>query len=216
MTQGIWRFLFLLACDRILHGESVIVPQENFNLDQFLGKWYEVAVVSDCPHYMQNKMGNPVVVALDLKSSQQGNVTVLAKTPRNGSCKQTSTHYASTDTAGQFFYHVPSKCHHLCHSNFPDIQAHEAHYLPQGLSVDVDAYVVHTDYDQYAMMALLSTERASQNKTTIFKLYSRSLDVRHAALDDFKTLVRTHGMTDDIIVNENKGSNHTCFSNFTR
>ncbi|XP_061655988.1 protein AMBP-like [Phyllopteryx taeniolatus] len=151
-----------------------------------MGKWYEVAVVSDCPHYMQNKQRNPVIVALDLKPSEQGNVTVMATAPRNGSCKHTSIQYALTDTAGQFFYHV---------SRF---------------SVDVDAYVVHSDYDQYAMMVLLGTEKASKNKTTIFKLYNRSLDVRDAVLDDFKMLVRINGMGDDIIIHENKGSN-TCF-----
>ncbi|XP_037122561.1 protein AMBP-like [Syngnathus acus] len=180
MKPGILSLLVLFVFDWILHGESRIVPQESFDLDQFMGKWYEVAVVSDCPHYMQKKKGNPVIVILDLKASQQGNVTVLATVPRNGSCHQTSTQYASTDTAGQFFYHVPR------------------------LGVDVDAYVVRTDYDQYAMLGLLSTEIASQNKTTIFKLYNRSLDVRQAVLDDFQTLVRTYGMRDDIIVNENK------------
>ncbi|XP_061658021.1 protein AMBP-like [Syngnathoides biaculeatus] len=182
--KGIWSLLLLFTFDGILHGERGFVPQENFDLDRFLGKWYEVAVVSDCPHYMQNKQRNAVIVALDLKPSAEGNVTVMAAAPRNGSCKQTSIQYALTDIAGQFFYHVSR------------------------LNVDVDAYVVRTDYDHSAVMALVSTEKTSKNRTTIFKLYNRSSDVRYAELDDFKMLVRLNAMKDDIIiVHEDKSCN---------
>lgn len=53
---------------------------------QFMGKWYEVAVVSTCPHYMQRKRGNPVIVALELKHvASEENFTMTATTFRSDS-----------------------------------------------------------------------------------------------------------------------------------
>ncbi|KAF3848940.1 hypothetical protein F7725_015437 [Dissostichus mawsoni] len=105
--------------------DDLIPIQENFDLGQFMGKWNEVAVVSSCPYYMEDKRENPVIVALDL---------------------------------------------------------------------------------QYAMMLLLSTEQPSGTKTSNIKLYSRSKSVSAALLEDFKTLVRDHGLSDDaIIMNQNIG-----------
>ncbi|XP_040014000.1 protein AMBP-like isoform X3 [Xiphias gladius] len=163
--------------------ETLSLTQENFDLGRFMGQWYEVAVVSTCPHYMQRKRGNPVIVALELQHvASQSNFTLTASTFRNGSCKRTSTNYNLTNTPGQFFYHVAR------------------------FGADVDSYVVHTNYEEYAMMLLLSTEKPSGNKTTIVKLYSRSVDVSPDVLDNFKTLVRQHGTSDGaIIMNQNKG-----------
>ncbi|XP_071322360.1 protein AMBP-like [Trachinotus anak] len=157
--------------------------QENFDLGQFMGQWYEVSVVSTCPHYMRRKRGNPVIVALELQhDASQSNFTMTATTFRNGSCKKTTTDYSLTNTPGRFFHHVAR------------------------FGADVDSYVVHTNYDEYAFMRLLSTEQPSGNKTTIVKLYSRTMDVTPVVLDNFKTLVTQLGMSDGaIIMNHNKG-----------
>ncbi|XP_078128265.1 protein AMBP-like [Sander vitreus] len=148
-----------------------------------MGKWYELAVVSTCPHYMQRKRGNPVIVALELHHvASEGNFTMIATTFRNSSCKQTSTDYGLTKTPGRFFHHVAM------------------------FGADVDSFVVHSNYDEYAMMLLLSTEKPSGIKTTTVKLYGRTMSVRTAVLDEFKTVVRQYGVTDDaIVMNQNKG-----------
>lgn len=53
---------------------------------QFMGKWYEVAVASTCPHYMRRKRGNPITVALELKPVRSGgNFTMAATTLRSDS-----------------------------------------------------------------------------------------------------------------------------------
>ncbi|XP_018525977.1 protein AMBP isoform X2 [Lates calcarifer] len=163
--------------------ETLTLTQEDFDLDRFMGKWYEVAVASTCPHYMQRKRGNPVIVALTLQHDvSDGNFTMMATTFRNGSCQQTSRNYGLTNTPGRFFYHVAK------------------------FGADVDSYVVHTNYDEYAMILQLSTEKQSGNTTTIVKLYGRTMDVSPAVSDNFKTLVRRHGMSDAaIIMNQNKG-----------
>lgn len=44
-----------------------------------MGKWYEVAVVSSCPHYIRRKSADPVIVALDLQHvASEGNFTMNA------------------------------------------------------------------------------------------------------------------------------------------
>lgn len=51
---------------------------------QFMGRWYEVAVVSTCPHYLQRKSGNPVIVALELQhDASEGNFSVTATSFRS-------------------------------------------------------------------------------------------------------------------------------------
>ncbi|XP_023258554.1 protein AMBP-like [Seriola lalandi dorsalis] len=163
--------------------ESLTLTQENFDLSRFMGQWYELAVVSTCPHYMKRKRGNPVIVALELQHvASESNFTMTATSFRNDSCKQTSTDYALTNTPGRFFHHIAR------------------------FGADVDTYVVHTNYDEYAMMLLLSIEKPSGNETTTAKLYSRTMDVTPAVMDNYKTLVRQLGMSNGaIIMNQNKG-----------
>lgn len=51
---------------------------------QFMGQWYEIAVVSTCPHYMHRKRRSPVIVALDLRHvALEHNFTVTATTLRS-------------------------------------------------------------------------------------------------------------------------------------
>ncbi|KAJ0015421.1 hypothetical protein NQD34_009041 [Periophthalmus magnuspinnatus] len=168
----------------LAHGTSLqdtpITPQNHFNLDQFLGRWFEVAVVSTCPHFMQRKMRSPAIVQLDLNNTES-NISVAATTFRNESCKSTFTNYSMTDTPGKFFYHVPK------------------------FNADVDVYVVDTNYVQYALMVLLSTELPEGNTTWIVKLYSRSKEVSEAMMENFKTLVRQQGIDKTVIMNQDRG-----------
>ncbi|KAM3843122.1 protein AMBP-like, partial [Diretmus argenteus] len=156
--------------------------QENFDLDRFLGKWYEVAVVATCPFYMQRHRGNPVIAALKLKNcTSEGKVEMTSTVLSHGTCKQISTDYGLTNTPGRFVYHFGK------------------------FGVDVDNYVVHTNYDEYAILILQSSEQSAADKNIIIKLYSRTVDVRATVLDDFKTLVRQQGLNDDnIIIKQNK------------
>ncbi|XP_036973470.1 protein AMBP-like [Acanthopagrus latus] len=167
-----------------VHHKPLNLTQENFDLGRFMGKWYEVAVVSSCPHYTRRKSADPVIVALDLQHvTSEGNFTMTATSFRNGTCKKTSTDYGLTSTPGRFFHHVAR------------------------FGADVDSFVVHTNYSEYAMMLLHGIEKPSGIESITVKLYSRTMNVTAAVLDDFKTLVREHGMTSDaIIMNQNKGS----------
>uniref|UniRef100_A0AAQ4QUL9 Lipocalin/cytosolic fatty-acid binding domain-containing protein n=1 Tax=Gasterosteus aculeatus aculeatus TaxID=481459 RepID=A0AAQ4QUL9_GASAC len=128
--------------------EPFIPTKENFDLDQFMGRWNEVAVVSTCPHYMQRKRRNPIIVALELQhGASDGNFTMTWLKGVIIQCDHTSTDYRLTNTTGRFFHHV----------------------------ANVDSFVVHYKHDEYAVIRLLSIEQPSGNKTTTFKLYSDTL-----------------------------------------
>ncbi|XP_033978835.1 protein AMBP isoform X1 [Trematomus bernacchii] len=162
--------------------DDLIPIQENFDLGQFMGKWNEVAVVSSCPYYMEDKRENPVIVALDLQQvAPDGNFTMTSARFRNGTCKHRSTNYRLTDTPGRFFNHVAK------------------------WGADVDGYVVHTNYNEYAII-MMSKQKSGGDASTSLKLFSRSMTVRDTVLEDFKTLVRDQGMSDDnITIKQNKG-----------
>ncbi|XP_029921692.1 protein AMBP-like [Myripristis murdjan] len=181
--------LLLLGWAWTLQGVPVLPEphyqaQKNFDLSRFLGSWYEVAVVSTCPRYMQRHKADPTITQVDLQNGTEGTVKVTATVHRqvNGTCSQESTDYGLTDTPGRFFYHV-------------------AQY-----GVDVHSYVVHTNYDEYANIIMLTTNKSSGANTTIVRLHSRTMDVTDTVLDEFKKLVRQQGISDDTIIIKQKKS----------
>lgn len=155
--------------------EPLYTTQENFNLAQFLGTWYDVAVASTCPH-MQSHRRDAAIGKLVLQSSPTaGKIKATRTVLRQGTCNEMSGDYDVTTTPGRFQFHIAK------------------------WNADVDAYVVHTNYNEYAIM-ILSKQKSSGNMSTSVKLYSRTRTVRATVLDDFKTLVRQQGMADSTIV----------------
>ncbi|RVE65676.1 hypothetical protein OJAV_G00118890 [Oryzias javanicus] len=184
MMQEVTRLMVLLVLGSTRTQQSPILLQENFDLEKFMGGWFEVAVASTCPHYMQRKRENPLIVALKLHHVPfWSNFTMTTNTLRNSSCIETSVHYFLTNTSGRFFHHVTR------------------------FGADIDSFVLHTDEDDgSAVMLQLSTEKPSGNKTRIIKLYSRTADVSPAVLHQFQALAMNYGMSEDaIIINQNKG-----------
>ncbi|TWW66485.1 Protein AMBP [Takifugu flavidus] len=167
-----------------LDPEPVIQTQENFDLGKFMGKWYQVAAVSTCPCYMKRKSRNPEMFPVVLQHvGSELNFTKTATIFRNGTCKQMTSRYSLTNTPGRFFHHV---------SRF---------------GADVDSFVVGTNYEEYAAMLQLSRDQRSGEKSTNILLYSRTMNVTSALLDDFKQLVEEHGISGDtIIINQNNGT----------
>ncbi|XP_041666302.1 protein AMBP [Cheilinus undulatus] len=160
--------------------EPLFPTQENFDLSQFLGTWHDVAVASTCPHMRQHR-GDAAIGKLVLERGStvdkiQTTLTVL----RHGTCREMSGDYELTSTPGRFFYHITR------------------------WAADVDAYVVHTNYNEYAIVIMV--KQKSSGGSTSVKLYSRTKSVRDTVLEDFKTLVRQQGMSDDtIVIKQDKG-----------
>ncbi|XP_054613700.1 protein AMBP-like [Dunckerocampus dactyliophorus] len=161
--------------------EPLFPTQENFDLTRFLGTWHNVAEATTCPHIERHRSQSTIDKLLLQRGTSDDKLEMFQTKLKHGTCQETSGEYNLTATPGRFNYH----------------QAKWA--------TDVDAYVVHTNYDEYAIIITVKEKPSVHNSTSV-KLYSRSMDVRDTVMDDFKTLVREQGMTDDnIIIKNNKG-----------
>uniref|UniRef100_A0A8C1Y0A0 Protein AMBP n=1 Tax=Cyprinus carpio TaxID=7962 RepID=A0A8C1Y0A0_CYPCA len=178
--------VFLLTLLGLLHAgplpdEPVLQPQENFDVNRFMGKWYDIAIASTCPWLKRHK-GDAAIGSSELQSSgstQTISMTLISS--RHGTCKSISGEYQLTKTPGRFHYHNAK------------------------WNADVDAYVVHTNYDEYALVVMYK-QKPGGEKTTSVKLYGRAMELRPTLIEDFKTLVAEQGMSEDtIIIKKNKG-----------
>ncbi|XP_028829534.1 protein AMBP isoform X1 [Denticeps clupeoides] len=163
--------------------ESEPITQENFDLNRFMGKWYEVAVGSSRQWVLRHK-GQSLVGTLEVQKGANDKAVSLMKTRfRHGLCKQYSDEYELTDTPGRFKFRI---------------------FRWNGTMI-IDSYVVHTNYDEYALVVMYR-QRNGGNKTTSVQLYGRSPELRDTLLDDFKRVVRDQGLSEDnIIIKQNEG-----------
>ncbi|XP_051907731.1 protein AMBP [Hippocampus zosterae] len=175
--------VLILACiwtiQALVLPEPTYPTQENFDLTRFLGTWHDVAVAKTCPHIDHHRMDSAIGKLVLQRGPADDKLEMIRTVLKNGTCKQKSGHYHLTTTPGHF------------------------HFTKWG--TEVDAYVVHTNYEEYALMISVK-ERSPGQRSISVKLYSRTMDVRDTLLDDFKRLVREQGMSDDnIIIKQNKG-----------
>uniref|UniRef100_A0A8C8MEY3 Protein AMBP n=1 Tax=Oncorhynchus tshawytscha TaxID=74940 RepID=A0A8C8MEY3_ONCTS len=176
----------LLGLVCLLHGvpllpEHLFPTQENFDLTKFMGKWHDIAVASTWP-WMQRHKGDAAIGILELQASgTEDKVSMTRSMNKHGTCQQISGDYKLTDTPGRFTYHI---------AKWGD---------------DVDAYVVDTNYDEYAIV-MFSKQKTEGEKTKSAKLYSRTMELSPTILEDFRRLVREQGMADNtIIIKQNRG-----------
>lgn len=131
---------------------------------------------------MKRHKGDAAIGSLELQSS--GSPQSLSMTRiglRRGTCKSISGEYQLTKTPGRFHYHSAK------------------------WNSDVDAYVVHTNYNEYALVVMLKQKPGGEKSTSV-KLYGRTMELRPTLIEDFKTLVAEQGMSEDtIIIKKNKG-----------
>ncbi|KAM7369127.1 hypothetical protein PAMP_013421 [Pampus punctatissimus] len=159
--------------------EPLYPTQENFDLARFLGTWHDVARATTCSCTHSHKEDAAIGKLVLRRGTTEGKLKMTQTKLRHGICKEISGDYELTTTPGRFFYHIAK------------------------WGADVDAYVVHTNYNEYAIV-ILSKQKSSGVKCTSVKLYSRTMEVRDTVLDDFKTLVRQQEMS-NIIIKQNKG-----------
>ncbi|KAM8743887.1 protein AMBP-like [Acanthopagrus schlegelii] len=178
--------LLLLGLTFTLQGlpvlpEPLYTTQENFDVTQFLGTWHDVALASTCPHIQSHRSDAAIGKLVLQRGATTDKLKATRTVLRHGTCKEMSGDYELTSTPGRFHYHIAR------------------------WAADVDAYVVHTNYNEYAIV-IMSKQKSSGQKSTSLKLYSRTMSVRATVLEDFKTLVREQGMSDDtIVIKQDKG-----------
>ncbi|XP_061821997.1 protein AMBP [Nerophis lumbriciformis] len=161
--------------------EPLYPTQENFDLTRFLGTWHDVAEATTCPHIHRHRSNAAIGKLVLQRGADEGKLQMIRTKLKRGVCMESSGEYNLTATPGRFNYYVAK------------------------WDADVDAYVVHTNYEEYAIVMTVKEKPAGHSSTSV-KLYSRSLDVRDTVMEDFKTLAREQGMSDDnIIIRSNKG-----------
>ncbi|XP_061554871.1 protein AMBP [Phycodurus eques] len=159
--------------------EPFYPTQENFDLTRFLGTWHDVAVAKTYPNMEYHKKDSSIGQLVLQRGTAENKLQMTRTVLKDGICKEKHGDYNLTSTPGHFRFEKWDK--------------------------EVDTFVVHTNYEEYALLVSLKERSQGQSHITV-KLYSRTMDVRDTVLDDFKRMVREQGMCDDtIIIKQNKG-----------
>ncbi|CAL9683730.1 unnamed protein product [Knipowitschia caucasica] len=159
--------------------EPLYPTQEHFDLTQFLGTWYDLAVATKCTH-SQHRRGDAAIGKLVLQRGAGQTLKMTRTMLKQNLCLQITGEYELASTPGRFFYHVAK------------------------WNADVDAYVVHTNYNEYAIF-IMNKKKPTGDSVSV-KLYGRSKDIRPTILEDFKTLARQQGISNEFItIKQNKG-----------
>lgn len=163
-----------------------------------MGKWYQVAVVSTCTHYMQRKSRSPDMVAMVLqhvdselnftKTATSSRSDVWSSQTQSGDLSRTwaefdpsvgtarasrwphTTAWPPRRAAFSTTFQVFSCFFSVSFSSKVFICSKP--FFLTGFGADVDSFVVATDYEDFAVMLQLSTEKLSGNRSTNLILYS--------------------------------------------
>ncbi|XP_045152477.1 protein AMBP [Echinops telfairi] len=182
--------LLLLASCLTAGGNPVPTPpdddiqvQENFDLSRIYGKWFNVAIGSTCPWLkkFQSRLSMSTLVLGDGATDTE--ISTTSTRWRKGLCEETSGAYQKTSTEGKFFYHKPK------------------------WNVTLESYVVHTNYDEYAIFL---TKKVSRHGPTVTaKLYGRQPQLRDSLVEDFRDFALSMGIPEDsIFTTADRGSQH--------
>ncbi|XP_051835938.1 protein AMBP [Antechinus flavipes] len=137
-----------------------IQVQENFNLSRMFGKWYDVAIASNCQWLkrFQGRFSTGTVVLAQGQSDQE--ISSINTRFKKGVCEQNSVILEKMDTEGKFFYHNSK------------------------WNATMVYYVVHTNYDEYAIILMQKSSRFGSSITV--KLYGRRPQLRESLLEEFR------------------------------
>ncbi|XP_012496649.1 PREDICTED: protein AMBP [Propithecus coquereli] len=151
-----------------------IQVQENFNVSRIYGKWYNLAIGSTCPWLKKIKDQLAVSTLVLGEGATEAEVSMTSTRWRKGVCEEISGAYEKTSTEGKFLYHKPQ------------------------WSVTMESYVVHTNYDEYAIFLTKKFSRRHGPSITA-KLYGREPQLRDSLLQDFRVVARGVGIPDNSI-----------------
>uniref|UniRef100_A0A8C0QEI9 Protein AMBP n=2 Tax=Canis lupus familiaris TaxID=9615 RepID=A0A8C0QEI9_CANLF len=172
-------FLLLTAClaaraSPVLTPPDDIQVQENFDVSRIYGKWFHVAVGSTCP-WLKKFMDRMSMSTLVLGEGPTDRELSMTSTRwRRGTCEEISGTYEKTGTSGKFLYHKPK------------------------WNLTMESYVVHTNYDEYAIFLTKKFSR-HHGPTITAKLYGRQPQLRESLLEEFREVALGVGIPEDAI-----------------
>ncbi|KAM6170023.1 protein AMBP [Rhynchocyon petersi] len=178
-------FLLLLTClavrsSPVTTPQDDIQVQENFNLSRIYGKWFNVAIGSTCRWLkkFQSKLSISTLVLQEGATDTE--ISATSTRWRKGFCEEISGTYEKTSTDGKFLYRKPR------------------------WNVTMESYVVHTNYDEYAIF--LTKKFSRHGPSTTAKLYGRQPELRESLLEEFREFALGVGIpSDSIFIMADKG-----------
>ncbi|XP_004677464.1 PREDICTED: protein AMBP [Condylura cristata] len=178
--QTLRALLLLLTACLVVNANPVPSPsediqvQENFDVSRIYGKWFHVAIGSTC-QWMKKFMDRMTVSTLVLgEGDTEGEISMTSTRWRKGVCEEISGAYEKTDTNGKFLYRKSK------------------------WNITMESYVVHTNYDEYAI--LLTKKFSRRHGTTITaKLYGRQPQLRESLMEEFRQVAQGAGIPEDSI-----------------
>ncbi|ELK26643.1 Protein AMBP [Myotis davidii] len=172
-------FVLLTACLAVSANPVPTLPdniqvQENFDVSRFYGKWFHVAIGSTCPWLVRFKDRLTMSALLLREGATERQISTTITRWRRGVCEELSGTYEKTDTEGKFLYHKSK------------------------WNISIESYVVHTNYDEYAI--ILSKKFSRRHGPTITaKLYGRGPQLRESLLQEFREVALGVGIPEDSI-----------------
>ncbi|KAM6182442.1 protein AMBP [Erethizon dorsatum] len=178
--RGAGALLLLLAACLVVSANPVpmlpddIQVQENFDESRIYGKWFNLAVGSTCPWLKRIKDRLSMSTMVLRKGATEAQISATHTHWRRGLCEETSGIYEKTDTAGKFLYHKSK------------------------WNITMESYVVHTNYDEYAIVLTKKFSR-HHGPTITAKLYGREPQLRDSLLQEFKEMALGVGIPEDSV-----------------
>uniref|UniRef100_G1TSY8 Protein AMBP n=2 Tax=Oryctolagus cuniculus TaxID=9986 RepID=G1TSY8_RABIT len=151
-----------------------IQVQENFELSRIYGKWYNLAVGSTCPWLKRIKDRMAVSTLVLGEGTSETEISMTSTHWRRGVCEEISGAYEKTDTDGKFLYHKAK------------------------WNLTMESYVVHTNYDEYAIFLTKKFSRR-HGPTITAKLYGREPQLRESLLQEFREVALGVGIPENSI-----------------
>ncbi|XP_054440892.1 protein AMBP [Pteronotus mesoamericanus] len=151
-----------------------IQVQENFSITRFYGKWFHVAMGSTCPWLARFKDRLTMSTLLLREGETETQISTTSTRWRKGVCEEISGIFEKTDTDGKFRYHKSK------------------------WNITIESYVVHTNYDEYAIILTKKLSR-HHGPTITAKLYGREPQLREDLLEEFREVALGLGIPEDSI-----------------
>ncbi|XP_030062781.1 complement component C8 gamma chain isoform X2 [Microcaecilia unicolor] len=147
-----------------------IKVQDNFNLNQFAGKWFLIGVASECNYLKEHNFqleGTTIVVSQDLTLEKKLPISTFRKL--DGICWEIKQEYKQDKVLGRFLLTVRGYGHKL------------------------NMVVANTDYSSYAILYY------QKQRTVSIKLYARSVTVNDDVITKYENRVRELNIGEDFI-----------------
>uniref|UniRef100_UPI00398F2225 lipocalin-like n=1 Tax=Pristiophorus japonicus TaxID=55135 RepID=UPI00398F2225 len=160
-----------LFCILAVNGEVQV--QSNFNINQFLGKWYIIGMASDARWFTTRKEKFQMSTIL-MKPAENDTVETILTKQKCGECYQIIFPYKKTEQEGRFKFHSDR------------------------WNNDQEVYVTRTNYDEYAVVHSILTK--GSEITTLVKLYGRGQELRQAIVERFRQYCLEQGLEKENIL----------------